>query len=639
MTLPKRRSQTRCARTAQQTFGMNSRGRAQTVFFLALFVATVLFLNNVTHLADVPFGALPSSQGDFLFSRSTSTQNSPPGAPASSPAAPVEKDSEQPKAPEPPAGGEDNLQAGAGAGAGGGGDDDPNAQQQANPQVDESGVVGDNADTPAAGTSAENTDTDPDTDPTEPDENTPSEGENSNNDNNGGPDISKMSRAEQYALFNAEVGILSDTPFESFIEKHKEIDEFDNTQRCRRYGYSFSASQERNRRIFYGAVMQDEPWELFEILSAESYGLFEAMVFMEPDRDFYGEPREPLRLEATALLQSMFGVDKVRVIRYSNDDESVKGDLLHDMAREEIVKAWKDMGMMVDDVGYMSNIDDIFARDFIKAIQHCELPEMKYDLHHCLHNRVKVFGNCQVYETSPDCVSRTKKYEHPDMMIGACIQGIGDESFNRLAPRDETGIYREKGWNCEDREQEKDIKDQKYPLWTGADMRQLCGGRQANLRASMHQQYTAFHFRNFYNTAKDMRLKYTTEEELYDKSLDDLGEDMRVTYRCIKEIDDEKNAVTKREPGGFKVLKPMTPIYFGDEKYRAAVHERAKKKILDDEKNVKADTKKESTKKEDAKKDDTKKETKKEATKKDTKKDAKKDLKKETEQKKTTKKK
>ena len=128
-----------------------------------------------------------------------------------------------------------------------------------------------------------------------------------------------------------------------------------------------------------------------------------------------------------------------------------------------------------------------------------------------------------------------------------------------------------------------------------------------------------------------MRLKYTTEEELYDKSMDDLGEDMRVTYRCIKEIDDEKNAVTKREPGGFKVLKPVTPIYFADEKYRDAAHERAKKKILDDEKNVKAGTKKET------KKAPT--EPKKETKKTDTKKDPKKELKKETKKKTTTKKK
>jgi hypothetical protein len=258
------------------------------------------------------------------------------------------------------------------------------------------------------------------------------------------------------------------------------------------------------------------------------------------------------------------------------------------MARNEIVKVWKELGMTVDDVGYMSNIDDIFARDYIKAIHHCELPEMKYDLHHCLYNRVKVFGNNQVYETSPECVSRTKRYEHPDMMIGACIEGIGDETAHVLAPRDETGIYREKGWNCEDRETEKDIKDSKFPLWSGADIRGLCGGRQATLRAVKHQHYTAFHFRNFYNTARDMRLKVTTEEELYDKSMDDLGEDpMRVTYRCIKDIPDEQNAVWKREPGGYSVLKPMTPLYFANDAYRAAAHERATKKILDDEKMVK----------------------------------------------------
>ena len=614
MTVPKRRSQTKCARATQQSLGMNSRGRAQTVFFMALFVAAVLFLNNVTHLADIPFSPPPGSgaRAPYVPASSSSGGSPPQNAQLNNPPP------EPPKV-EVPLPQETNV-------GGGGGDDEPGAP----PLVDETGVVGEGKggsgkeEPSVAAADGNSGDGDSGNDDDDEDD------KKNDNDKNEDSSIAGLSRKEQYALFQAEIGILSDTPFETFVEKHQEIDAFDNTQRCRRYGYSFTASQNRNRRIFYGAIMADEPWELFEILAAESYGIFEAMVLVEPDKDIYGKPRTPLRLEATAVLQSMFGVDKIQVIKYTNDDDNVKGDLLYDLAREEIVKAWKDLGMTVDDVGYMSNIDDIFARDYLKAIQHCELPEMKYELHHCLHNRVKVFGNCQVYETSPDCVSRTKKYEHPDMMIGACIKGIGNETMHRLAPRDDTGVYREKGWNCEDRSEEKDIKDQKFPLWTGTDMRQLCGGRQANLRAAMHQQYTAFHFRNFYNTARDIRLKYTTEEELYDKSLDDLGEDMRVTYRCIKEIEDEKNAVTKREPGGFKVLKPMTPLYFADEKYRESAHERAKKKILDDEKNVMADhtsvTKKQT-------KTDTKK-----APAKETKKDATDELKKQT-TKKTTKKK
>ena len=426
------------------------------------------------------------------------------------------------------------------------------------------------------------------------DDDSANDGDDGSNEEDGADAAKESTRADEvsirdsYALFGAEVGILSDTPFEDYVGKHKEIDDFDNTQRCRRYGYSYSKTGERNRRIFYGAVIQDEPWELFEILSAESYGLLEAMVFVELDRDYYGQPRTPLRLDAGDLLKRMFGVDKVRVIKYSNDDPGIKGEMLYDLARNEVVAVWKDLGMTVDDVGYMSSIDDMFARDYLNAIRHCELPEMKYDLHHCLYNRVKVFGNNQVYETSPECVSRTKRYEHPDAMIGACIQGIGDETANILAPRDESGVYRAKGWNCEDRETEKDIKDGKFPLWSGSDIRSLCGGRQANVRAAKHQQYSAFHFRNWFNTARDMRLKVTTEDELYDKSMDDLGEDpMRVTYRCIKDIPDEQNAVWKREPGGYSVLKPMTPLYLANDSYRAAVHQRATKKILDDEKNVK----------------------------------------------------
>ena len=422
--------------------------------------------------------------------------------------------------------------------------------------------------------------------------------EKPSDDPNDGDKISKLSRKEQYELFEADIGILSEASFDTYLERHKEIDSTDKAIRCRRYSYTYTASNERDRRIFYGAIIMDEPWEMFEILSAEWYGALHSMVFIEPTRDYYGEPRKPLRLDAVPVLKSMFGIEDIRVVKFENDDPNVKGDLYLDMARNQILKEWIDMGMTKDDVAYMGNIDEMFARDFLMAIRYCEVPDFKYEIHKCVYNRVKTFGHCQVYEVSPECVSRTKVYDHPDVMIGACMEGIGDPEINQLAPRDETGVNRAKGWNCEDRDVEKDIKDQTYPLWSGADLYSLCGGKQVRLRASLHQSYASFHFRNWFNTARDMRLKHTTADKLYEKSMDDLGEDMRVTYRCLKDIPDEEKAVTKREPGGFSVLKPMTPIYLADETYRKKVHERATKKILEDEKLVKdTSTEKTATKK------------------------------------------
>ena len=81
-----------------------------------------------------------------------------------------------------------------------------------------------------------------------------------------------------------------------------------------------------------------------------------------------------------------------------------------------------------------------------------------------------------------------------------------------------------------------------------------------------------------------MRLEHSSGplDQLYDRSLDDLGPDMRLTYRCVKQIPDERGAVVKREEGGFQVLKPMTPIYFADEHWCKAAHDRATDKILQD---------------------------------------------------------
>ena len=90
-------------------------------------------------------------------------------------------------------------------------------------------------------------------------------------------------------------GILSTKPKSFFQKFQKEIDEFHLEERCRRYGFSMTPREglpERpNRRIFYGALIAEEPWELVDILATETHGIFEGMVFVESNRTQMLHPR------------------------------------------------------------------------------------------------------------------------------------------------------------------------------------------------------------------------------------------------------------------------------------------------------------------------------------------------------------
>mmetsp|Transcript_24324 Transcript_24324/g.46314 ORF Transcript_24324/g.46314 Transcript_24324/m.46314 type:complete len:104 (-) Transcript_24324:4568-4879(-) len=75
-------------------------------------------------------------------------------------------------------------------------------------------------------------------------------GKDSSNNNDKGTSNLSLRPREEYSKFHADLGILSEVAFQTYLDRHKDIDSFDYVQRCRRFGYQYSATQNRNRRIF-----------------------------------------------------------------------------------------------------------------------------------------------------------------------------------------------------------------------------------------------------------------------------------------------------------------------------------------------------------------------------------------------------
>lgn len=53
--------------------------------------------------------------------------------------------------------------------------------------------------------------------------------------------------------------------------------------------------------------------------------------------------------------------------------------------------------MTTEDVGVLGDADEVFSRDFLRAVQVCEVPALEYSVHRCnRYMRIKIMGAAQV---------------------------------------------------------------------------------------------------------------------------------------------------------------------------------------------------------------------------------------------------
>ena len=80
-----------------------------------------------------------------------------------------------------------------------------------------------------------------------------------------------------------------------------------------------------------------------------------------------------------------------------------------------------------DDIGVLTDADETPTRDFLRAAQSCDMPYLDPKRQNC--HTAKLIAASLVFEGSPECLTVTRDWMHPDMILGKCIEGIGDDEF------------------------------------------------------------------------------------------------------------------------------------------------------------------------------------------------------------------
>ena len=401
-------------------------------------------------------------------------------------------------------------------------------------------------------------------------------------------------------------GILSTKTKSFFRQVQDEIDNYNLTERCQRYGFSMipkpGQPERPHRRIFYGALLAEEPWELLDIIATETYGIFAGMVFVESNRTQMLYPRPVKRANKQKYVdqfKEMFGVDKVQIRHYFDEEGSDKGLTRENYQRQEILRGWKELGMGKEDIGYVADTDESFTRDTLRAMQLCPYVDyFDYEHHKCRtdNQKVKLIGSSRVFESSPECVTKDRAWHHPDAIIGACIEEIGDDMVHPRAERSKDH-RRDDGWaNCNN-DVGKLPDNNTFPLWSAGDFRSNCGGSMLyTQQGEAGRRHSAFHIHNFFANFQTTRHKYLTYghpvNNAMTKPLEDLGADLRLLVRCVynhtdgpkgPEADPAERQGYKRLEGGLSDGRPVFPIYFHDENYRRRKHEEIIKLMKEDE--------------------------------------------------------
>lgn len=346
------------------------------------------------------------------------------------------------------------------------------------------------------------------------------------------------------------------------LEKRPIFDEdFDpeyEKERCRKYftyaagNYTFSDYRPRRkrRRVFLGSLIADDSWHALGAVAMETHGIYTAVAFVESNRTQTGVPRQ-LRfvngtLEHKILVESdLFGPNTRVLLDDFVLEEQVEGRGLirEHMQRALIIDMWKKEGMTPDDIGVITDADETLTRDFLRAVQSCDFPQLDPEKQNC--RAAKVVASSMVFEGSPECMTVTRKWSHPDLVLGKCIEGIGDDKFKL----DDKQRHRKFAW----RQKEYTAKygnysgvsedATTYPLWNAADFRRDQGGHHIMFEyvdyLPFHMGHTGFHFHNYFETTSQLRAKYSTYghsiPNAHNLTVSEMHPDLDVMVDCVLE--------------------------------------------------------------------------------------------------------
>ena len=410
-----------------------------------------------------------------------------------------------------------------------------------------------------------------------------------------------LTEVESMNIRRREVAVPKFQVASLYSEEHARIDSEDTVTRCDRY--NLKPNDGPPRRIFFGTLVADEDLEIHVIHAIEVYGIYHVAVFVESNTTFRATPKK-LRFkdskEGDQLTRSgMFGPETDVYLDFWLED---KADLL-EMDRESeqrnvIIKRWKDAGMTSEDVGLLSDSDEIVSRDFLRAVQSCDFPELRPG-QSCQSPKIIPLG--LTFESSPYCIEQ-KPWYHPDFIGGQCVEGVGDPTERIVPLRDHERRYGERhssyGKENNNNFPEAVHKSGRYPLFNGHDIRTVQGDRGLyNMKASIPDEATgvsvsspAYHLNNWFSGVNVLRHKYRSyghPVDDNDMTLSQIHGDLDTAVRCAKGLDNDANPYDWTTKHRYHLegrdMKGSRPIYFLNVTRSEERHKLLQAMVLDDE--------------------------------------------------------
>lgn len=105
------------------------------------------------------------------------------------------------------------------------------------------------------------------------------------------------------------------------------------------------------------------------------------------------------------------------------DTGNFDGVLHEKLQKEGIIQRWKMSGMKPDDVAIISDLDETFTRDFLRALQVCDIPEFRVG-QSC--HSPKLLGSTLVLESSPECITKERRWYHPGEKVYSCYNDFSN---------------------------------------------------------------------------------------------------------------------------------------------------------------------------------------------------------------------
>ena len=355
---------------------------------------------------------------------------------------------------------------------------------------------------------------------------------------------------------------------------------------------------DKRRRIFAGGLLADDSWHVLGASALETFGIFHSFSFIESNRTQSFEPRA-LRFtsgsEELKLLQSgIYGPSTTVYVENFVYEKRILPIIREHMMRERILEKWKELGMTREDIGIIIDVDEIPSRDFLRAIQVCDPPDGSWSSTSNQTCRAPLIRmSLPMFEGSPKCIHKGiknlafKRFTTPSVVIGACIEGIGDFKVHPPVPREKYidgkaigGRVDGYGMNF-DYSQIPNGENGYYPLYNGADFRKMKSGH-------MFFGGVGFHLHNFFDSADKIRFKYRYYGHIHDHAfevpLGALNADMNLFVKCAHNISDAGNR-KERLQNGLDLLSQSykLPVAFEIDGYVDARHAEMKILVENDE--------------------------------------------------------